>query len=102
MSIAYRCIAYLGLFSLFAALLLGFRYDPTASTINYLINILLYGVFAVPHLIMTTPAFKQRMWGNPAGNLKERQFYILVTVITWVGRRTPPRCGSHSLAPAVF
>src|SRR5437868_5109988 len=81
----YRIIAYLTLASVFGTMLYGYRFDPSASYANYVVNLVLYLVFAVPHLVMTTAAFKQRAWGNPAGSLRERQAYIVVTAITWFG-----------------
>lgn len=83
----YRTVyAFLGSFTLFsihAIFLYGFRFDEHAPALNYLWNLLLYGVFIIPHLIMTRSWFKQRFWGEPAGHPRERRFYIFVTMVTW-------------------
>jgi protein-S-isoprenylcysteine O-methyltransferase Ste14 len=80
----YRIFAYFGLMSVFAALLQGFRYDPTASPLNYLIDIAFYAAFMAPHLIMTRSWLKQILWGDPAGSLGERRVYITVAVVMWL------------------
>lgn len=82
-AIVYRAIAYPGLVSVFAALLFGFRHSAAAGAINYLYNLLLYAAFVAPHLVMTRRLYKQAVWGNPHGSLRERQVYILVTIVTW-------------------
>ncbi len=79
----YRLFGYFGLFSIFGSLMYGFRYNPEAPAMNYGWNVLLYGVFIVPHLIMTRSWWKQMVAGNPAGSPRERRFYIFVTVVTW-------------------
>lgn len=81
----YRIYGYLGLASLFGCLVWGFRYQPGAPIINLLFNLVLYGAFAGIHLIMTRSWFKRRVWGNSAGSPAERQIYIFVTIVTWLG-----------------
>jgi protein-S-isoprenylcysteine O-methyltransferase Ste14 len=80
----YRIMAYFGLMSVFAALVQGFRFDPTASAVNYLIDVALYAVFVVPHLIMTRSWLKQALWGDPSGSLRERRMYITIAIVMWL------------------
>jgi protein-S-isoprenylcysteine O-methyltransferase Ste14 len=81
---AYRIFAYFGLFSIFASLLYGFHYDDAAPAASFGYNMVLYGVFIAPHLIMTRSWFKQTLWGNPAGSPVERRVYITVTIVLWL------------------
>jgi len=50
--------------TVFGSLLHGFRHDSNAPAINYGLNLLLYAAFMIPHLVMTRPWFKQRVWGS--------------------------------------
>ncbi|MBI3837510.1 MAG: hypothetical protein HY288_06215 [Planctomycetia bacterium] len=81
----YRIASYFGLMSVFASLIYGFRYNPEAGPQNYLYNLLLYIAFIVPHLVLTRAWWKRAVWGDPAGNPRERQVYITLTLITWFG-----------------
>ncbi len=83
-ALAYRAFSYLGLMTVFGSLLHGFRYDPDAPGINYGFNLLLYGAFTIPHLVMTRSWFKRAVWGNAVGSPRERRFYIFVTIVTWL------------------
>ena len=85
MVFAYRVVGYLGLLSVLGALLFGFRHDPGAPWSNYLFNIGLYLAWALVHLLMTSDTFKRIVYGARTGSLIERQVYIMVTVITWLG-----------------
>lgn len=80
----YRIIGYFGLFSVFGALLYGFRYDAAAPVSSVWFNMGLYAAFIGPHLIMTRSWFKRALWGHPYSTPRERRFYITVTVITWL------------------
>jgi protein-S-isoprenylcysteine O-methyltransferase Ste14 len=80
----YKTFAYFGLFSIFGALLYGFRYSAGASAGGYWFNLGLYAAFIVPHLIMTRSWFKRAVWGHSYSTPRERRFYITVTVITWL------------------
>jgi protein-S-isoprenylcysteine O-methyltransferase Ste14 len=80
----YRSFAYFGLASIFAALLYGFRFAPGAPIGNYFFDVALYGLFVVPHLVMTRGWFKQAVYGSPTGSLFERQVFITVSVTTWL------------------
>jgi protein-S-isoprenylcysteine O-methyltransferase Ste14 len=81
----YRVFAYFGMLSVSGAILFGFSFSATAPAANYGLNILLYGLFIVPHLILTRSWVKRRLWGNPAGHPRERRFYITLTIVTWFG-----------------
>ena len=80
----YKTFAYFGLFSIFGAMLFGFRYGAEASAGNYWLNLGLYAAFIVPHLIMTRSWFKRAVWRHADSTPRERRFYIAVTVITWL------------------
>jgi protein-S-isoprenylcysteine O-methyltransferase Ste14 len=80
----YRVFSYFGLGSLAGSLLCGFRYAESAPVSAYLFNIALYATWAGVHLLMTRRWFKQWVYGSPNGSLKERQIYIVTTVVTWL------------------
>jgi protein-S-isoprenylcysteine O-methyltransferase Ste14 len=80
----YRVFAYLGLASVFGALLYGFRFDPAAPRFNVVFNVGLYLAFAVPHLIMTRSWFKNAAWGHPNGSLMERRVFVTVGIALWL------------------
>ena len=82
---AYRVFAYFGVMTVLGSLLFGFRYSPTAPAGNYLIGLLLYGVFVAPHLVMTRGWWKRTFWGDEGGSPRERRFYITITIVTWLG-----------------
>lgn len=82
--LGYQIFAYFGLMSLSAALLWGFRYSPDASWFNYAVDVLLYGAFIAPHLLLTQAEVKEQLWGRLAGTLRERQIYVAITVVTWL------------------
>lgn len=82
--VGYRVFAYFGLMSLIATLLWGFRFNGEASWLNYPVNILLYTAFLAPHLLLTRPEVKDSVWGNLAGTVRERQYYITITIVTWL------------------
>lgn len=83
-TLAYRIFAYFGMFSIYTVLIYGFRFDHAASPSNYLVNLGLYALFVVPHLIMTRSWFKKAVWKNPAGHPRERRFFITTTIVTWL------------------
>lgn len=80
----YRAVAYFGLMTISASLIWGFRYDADAPWQNFLFNFALYLAFVAPHLVMTRSVWKQTIWGAPSGSVRERQIYILVTIVTWL------------------
>lgn len=80
----YWLFAYLGLMALSASFIMGFRSAADAPMSNYLFNILLYAGFVAVHIVMTMPAFKRAVYGDPAGTLTERRIYVSISVITWV------------------
>ncbi len=81
----YWLFSHLGLMTLSAAFIMGFRHDPGAPVENLYFNVLLYGAFIAIHIVMTLPAFKQAVFGRPEGSSFERRIYITVSVVTWVG-----------------
>lgn len=80
----YRWVAYFGLMTISASLIWGFRYQADAPWRNYLFNGALYAAFMAPHLLMTRSYWKQAVWGSTRGSQRERQFYILLTIVTWL------------------
>jgi protein-S-isoprenylcysteine O-methyltransferase Ste14 len=82
--VAYRAFGCFGLMSVVAALLWGFRYDASASWLNYAVNVLLYSAFIAPHLFLTRADVKESVWGRLSGTIRERQLYITFTVVTWL------------------
>ncbi|MHC5008824.1 MAG: hypothetical protein ACYTGF_15865, partial [Planctomycetota bacterium] len=84
-TVVYRVFAYFGMLSVSGTILFGFQFNAAAPAANYGFNILLYGLFIVPHLILTRSWVKRRLWGNPAGHPRERRFYISLTIVTWLG-----------------
>ena len=80
----YMLFALLGLMSLSASFIIGFRWDPAAPAGNTLFNIELYVVFITLHIVMTMPAFKKVVYRNSAGTPMERRIYIVVSVLTWL------------------
>jgi len=82
---AYWLFSYLGLMVVTASFIMGFRYAPEAPIGNLWFNIVLYLAFALVHIVMTMPAAKRIIFGNPAGTPIERRVYITTTVVTWVG-----------------
>jgi protein-S-isoprenylcysteine O-methyltransferase Ste14 len=81
----YTPFAFFGAMSFSAAFFMGFRNEPSAPASNILCNILLFAVFIVVHIVMTMPAFKKLVFGRPEGTLRERQIYVTISVVTWVG-----------------
>src|SRR4029078_12448835 len=52
---AYWYFSYLGLMTVWASFIMGFRHAPDAPLRNVVLNILLYGVFIVIHILLTMP-----------------------------------------------
>ncbi len=106
MATAYRVFGYFGVFSIFGAVLYGFRYDPAASWGNYLSDIVLYAAWVTPHLIMTRGWFKRAVYGSPAGSPTERRIYISIAVTTWLAllwlHRPLPGPGVALASPVQF
>jgi protein-S-isoprenylcysteine O-methyltransferase Ste14 len=84
MAMAYRAFGYFGVFSIFGAVLFGFRHNSGAPWRNFLFAAALYVAWAGVHLAMTSDRFKRTVYGDRAGSLIERRIYILVTVTTWL------------------
>ena len=84
MAKAYRVFGYVGLFSIFGAVLFGFRHDAGAPWRNLLFAAVLYGAWAAVHLAMTSDRFKRTVYGNRTGTPIERQVYVVITIATWL------------------
>ncbi len=80
----YRVFAYFGVMSLSAALIWGFRSSSAASSWNYVVNVFLYAAFVAPHLLLTQKDVKESVWGRWAGTLRERQWYIVIAIVSWL------------------
>lgn len=80
---AYRFLAYFGFFSVSASLLWGFSFDASAPAANYGLDVALYALFMVPHLVMTRSWFKRLIWGRTEGSPRERRFYISLAIVMW-------------------
>ena len=80
----YWLFACIGLMTVSASFIVGFRYDANAPAVNYFFNFVLYLLFIVVHMVMTLPAFKKQLYGTSKGTHFERRIFILVSVITWV------------------
>jgi protein-S-isoprenylcysteine O-methyltransferase Ste14 len=81
----YTPFAFLGAMSFSAAFFMGFRHEPGAPAANILYNALLFAAFIVVHIVMTMPVFKKTVFGRPEGTLFERQIYVTISIVTWVG-----------------
>jgi protein-S-isoprenylcysteine O-methyltransferase Ste14 len=80
----YWLFACLGLMTFSASFLMGFRYAPDAPSANLWWDVAMYAAFIAVHIVMTMPAFKQTVYGNPAGSPIERRIYITTTIVTWL------------------
>jgi protein-S-isoprenylcysteine O-methyltransferase Ste14 len=81
---AYWIFSYLGLMTIWASFIMGFRYQRDAPAANLWFNVLLYAVFIAIHIALTMPAVKRAIYGKRAGTPVERQIYVGITVVTWV------------------
>lgn len=81
----YWLFAYLGVMTLSAAFIMGFRHGADAPLMNLYFNVSLYAGFIAVHIIMTMPAVKKALFGRPEGTPFERRIYVATSVITWVG-----------------
>ena len=81
----YWFFSYLGAMTFSAAFIAGFRHAPEAPTANIVFNLIAYGIFIGVHIVMTMPAFKRTLFGNPAGTPFDRRIYVTISVMTWVG-----------------
>ena len=80
----YRLFAYLGLMTFWASFIMGFRHSPDTPITNLWFNVAIYAAFIAVHIALTMPSVKQAIYGDRAGTPVERQFYIMITVVTWV------------------
>lgn len=80
----YWLFSHLGLMTVSAAFIMGFKHDSQAPFENLYFNIVLYAVFITIHILMTMPAFKRAVFRRPEGTPFERRIYITITVVTWL------------------
>jgi len=80
----YWLFSYLGLMTVAAAFLVGFRYQADAPLAHLWFNLALYAAFAAVHIVMTVPECKRLLFRGAAGTPFERRVYILTTVATWL------------------
>lgn len=80
----YGWFAYLGLMTVAAAMLVGFRHDPAAPAFNFLYDAILLAAYIAIHYLMLTPRYKTLVTGKPEGSQAERRVYIVVAIVTWV------------------
>jgi protein-S-isoprenylcysteine O-methyltransferase Ste14 len=81
---AYWVFSYLGLMTIWASFIMGFRHSDDAPMSNLWINLVLYAVFIAVHIALTMPAVKRAIYGERAGTPFERKIYVAITVVTWV------------------
>ena len=81
----YGVFSYLGVLTLAAAFIMGFRHDAGAPMQNLYLDIGLYAAFIAVHIIMTMPGFKRAVFGRPEGSPFERRIYVTISIVTWVG-----------------
>ena len=84
MSQLYSLFALLGILSVPAAFILGFRYDAAAPVGNYFFNLLLFLGFMVVHIVMLLPGFKKLIYRKPHSIPVERRIYVMISIITWL------------------
>jgi protein-S-isoprenylcysteine O-methyltransferase Ste14 len=81
---AYWLFSFLGLMTVWASFIMGFRYEAEAPTSNIAFDVLIYAAFIIVHIVMTMPAFKNAVYGLRAGTPLERRVYVTITVVSWV------------------
>jgi protein-S-isoprenylcysteine O-methyltransferase Ste14 len=81
----YTLFAFLGAMSFSATFFMGWRHAARAPAENIVFNIALFAIFSAVHIVMTMPAFKKLAYGSSEGSLFERQIYVTVSIVTWVG-----------------
>jgi protein-S-isoprenylcysteine O-methyltransferase Ste14 len=80
--IAYASFAYLGLMTLPAIFITGFRHDAAAPAANLWFNLAIYAAYITVHYVMTVPAFKRAAFGSPEGSSGERRLYVTISILT--------------------
>ena len=80
----YGVFAYLGVVTLPAAFLLGFRHEPGAPIGNLYFNVIIYSIFIAVHIAMTMPALKRLLFGSPEGSPVERRIYVAISILSWL------------------
>ncbi len=80
----YMLFALLGLMSVPAAFIMGFRHDAAAPVANYGFNVALFAAFMAIHMIMMRPGVKRVLYGVARSTPGERRIYIAVSIATWI------------------
>lgn len=80
----YWLFSHLGLMTVSASFIMGFKHDAQAPLENLYFDFVLYAVFIAIHILMTMPAFKRALFGRPQGTSFERRIYITITIVTWL------------------
>jgi methanethiol S-methyltransferase len=81
---AYWGFSYLGLMTILASFIMGFRHSEDAPISNLWFNLAIYAAFIAAHIALTMPAVKTALYGSRAGTPFERRIYIVITIVTWV------------------
>ena len=80
----YWGFSYLGLMTIWASFIMGFRHSDDAPIGNLWFNLAIYAAFIAVHIALTMPAVKTALYGSLAGTPFERRIYIVITIVTWV------------------
>jgi protein-S-isoprenylcysteine O-methyltransferase Ste14 len=80
----YWLFAYLGVMTMSSSFIMGWRHEPGAPLGNVGFDLGLFLIFIGIHIVMTMPALKKAVFGDPAGNPAERRIYVAVSIVTWV------------------
>lgn len=80
----YWLFSHLGLMAVAASFIMGFKHDAQAPLQNLYFDVVLYAIFIAIHIVMTMPAFKRALFGQPQGTPFERRIYITITIVTWL------------------
>ncbi len=82
--ILYWLFSHLGLMTVSAFFIIGFKQDAQASPGNIYFNMLIYAIFIAIHIVMTMPAFKRAIYKKPEATPYERRIYVTITIVTWL------------------
>jgi protein-S-isoprenylcysteine O-methyltransferase Ste14 len=80
----YWLFSFLGLMTVWASFIMGFRHEAETPAINIVFDVLIYAAFIAVHIVLTMPAFKNALYGRRAGTPVERRVYITIAVVSWV------------------
>ena len=82
--ILYWLFSHLGLMTVSAFFIIGFKHEAQASPGNIYFNMLVYAIFIAIHIVMTMPAFKRAIYKKPEATPYERRIYVTITIVTWL------------------